>query len=51
MGAVAFADHHDGNLAAISGLISPRARRPRRRKQQAEPAAVEGPRLVEALTG
>ena len=46
MGAVAFADHHDGNLAAIlvltftvvSGLISPRARRPRRRKQQAEPA-------------
>jgi hypothetical protein len=56
---VAFADHHDGNLAAIlvltftvvSGLISPRARRPRRRKQQAEPAAVEGPRLVEALTG
>ena len=59
MGAVAFADHHDGNLAAIlvltftvvSGLISPRARRPRRRKQQAEPATVEGPRLVEALTG
>jgi hypothetical protein len=59
MGAVAFADHHDGNLAAIlvltftvvSGLISPRARRPRRRKQQAEPAAQEGPRLVEALTG
>ncbi len=59
MGAVAFAEHHDGNLAAIavltftvvSGLISPRARRPKRRKQQQEPAAKEAPRLVEALTG
>jgi hypothetical protein len=59
MGAVAFADHHDGNLAAIliltftvvSGLISPRARRPRRRKQQEELAAKDGPRLVETLTG
>ena len=60
MGAVAFADHHDGNLAAIlvltftvvSGLVSPRARRPRRRKQQEEqPASVkEVPRLVDALT-
>jgi ABC-type uncharacterized transport system permease subunit len=60
MGAVAFADHHDGNLAAIlvltftvvSGLVSPLARRPRRRKQQEEqPAAVkEVPRLVDALT-
>ena len=57
MGAVAFADYHDGNLAAIlvltftvvSGLISPRARRPKRRKGQ-ETAAKEGPRLVEALT-
>jgi ABC-type uncharacterized transport system permease subunit len=59
MGAVAFADHHDGNLAAIlvltftvvSGLISPRARRPKRRKQQQEPAVKDAPRLVEALTG
>jgi hypothetical protein len=58
MGAVAFADHHDGNLAAIlvltftvvSGLISPRARRPKRRQRQ-EAGATEGPRLVEALTG
>jgi hypothetical protein len=59
MGAVAFADHHDGNLAVIlvltftvvSGLISPRARRPRRRrKQEEQPEAVmESPRLVEAL--
>ena len=58
MGAVAFADHHDGNLAVIlvltftivSGLISPRARRPRRRRKQEEPEAVmESPRLVEAL--
>ncbi len=56
MGAVAFADHHDGNLAAIlvltftvvSGLISPRPRKPKRQKQK--PAAKESPRLVEALT-
>ncbi len=57
MGAVAFANHHDGNLAAIlvltftavSGLVSPRARRPKRKKQQAAPK--DGPRLVETLTG
>jgi hypothetical protein len=56
MGAVAFADHHDGNLAAIlvltftaiSGLASPRARRPKRRRERLEAAAKEGPRLVEA---
>jgi hypothetical protein len=57
MGAVAFADHHDGNLAAIlvltftavSGLISPRPRKPRRRRQEA--ARTERPRLVETLNG
>jgi hypothetical protein len=59
MGAVAFANHHDGNLAAIlvltftvvSGLVSPRARRPRRRREAQEDAPKEAPRLVEALTG
>jgi hypothetical protein len=58
MDAVAFADHHDGNLAAIlvltftavSGLVSPRPRRSKRRKKQ-EAAAKDGPRLVETLTG
>jgi hypothetical protein len=58
MGAVAFADHHDGNLAAIlvltftavSGLVSPRARRPKRRERQ-EALPKDGPRLVESLTG
>ena len=58
MGAVAFADHHDGNLAVIivltftvvSGLISPMARKPRRRRDRQE-AAGDGPRLVESLTG
>jgi len=57
MGAVAFANHHDGNLAAIlvltftavSGLVSPRARKRRRERQEAAPK--ETPRLVEALTG
>jgi hypothetical protein len=59
MGAVAFADHHDGNLAAIlvltftavSGLVSPRARRPRKRRERQEAAPKDGPRLVESLTG
>jgi hypothetical protein len=59
MGAVAFADHHDGNLAAIlvltftaiSGLASPRAQRPKRRRERLEIAAKEGPRLVEAAAG
>jgi hypothetical protein len=40
MGAVVFANHHDDRLAAkgvmtvtvLSGLISPRARRPKREK-------------------
>ncbi len=58
MGAVAFANFHDGNLAAIlvltftvvSGLISPLPRRPRRREQQ-DSTSADGPRLVEALTG
>ncbi|HML08417.1 MAG TPA: hypothetical protein VK430_09875 [Xanthobacteraceae bacterium] len=35
--------------AVVSGLISPRARRPKRRKGQ-ESVPKEGPRLVEALT-
>jgi hypothetical protein len=59
MGAVAFADHHDGNLAAIlvmsftvaSGLVSPRARRRKRRERQEASTPKETPRLVEALTG
>jgi len=59
MGAVAFANHHDGNLAAIlvliftavSGLVSPRARKPKRQREQAEAAPKDGPRLVESLTG
>jgi len=37
-------------FTVVSGLISPRARRPRRRRKQEEPEAVmESPRLVEAL--
>jgi hypothetical protein len=58
MGAVAFANHHDGNLAAIliltltvvSGVISPRAAK---LKVREDVAAVpkEGPRLVGALSG
>ncbi len=59
MGAVAFADHHDGNLAAIlvltftavSGLISPRPRKSKRRRERQEAEPEEAPRLVEALTG
>jgi hypothetical protein len=59
MGAVAFAGHYDGNLAAIlvltftavSGLVSPRPRRPKRRGERLEAAAKEGPRLVETATG
>ena len=58
MGAVAFANHHDGNLAAIlvliftaiSGVISP----PAARSKAAATAAVapnEGPRLVGAVSG
>ena len=58
MGAVAFANYQDGNLAAIlvltftavSGVVSPPARRLRLRE---ELGAVdeEGPRLVGALAG
>jgi len=59
IGAVAFANHHDGNLAAIlvltftavSGLVSPRAKRPKRRRERQEPTPQDGPRLVETLTG
>jgi hypothetical protein len=58
MGAVAFANHHDGNLAAIlvmsftvmSGLVAPRADKPRLREQQ-EVATPERPRLVDVLAG
>jgi hypothetical protein len=52
LGAVAFEDHLDGNLAAIplatftvvGGLISPRARRPKR-KQARPPSRPERPHL------
>ena len=57
MGAVAFANIHDGNLAVIlvltftivSGLISPMVERPKviARQEVAQPK--EGPRLVEAF--
>ena len=56
LGAVAFADFRDGNFAAIllatftvvSGLISPRTRRPKRRKEKAGANPQEQrPRLVE----
>jgi hypothetical protein len=48
LGAVAFADYWDGNLAAIllatftvvSGLISPRLRRPKKKQEAAAPARV-----------
>jgi len=58
MAAVAFANHHDGNLAAIlvmsftvvSGLVAPRADKPKLREQQ-EVANPERPRLVDVLAG
>lgn len=59
LGAVAFADRHDGNLAvilvltftAVSGLVTPRAHRPRQARERHEAAAKDGPRrLVESLT-
>jgi hypothetical protein len=58
MGAVAFANHHDGNLAAIlvltftavSGLVAPRARKLRRQGERQEAVPKDGPRLVESLT-
>jgi hypothetical protein len=59
MGAVAFAHHHDGNLAAIllmsftvvSGLVAPRPDKPKPREQRAEETAPERPRLVDVLAG
>jgi hypothetical protein len=70
MGAVAFAPFHDGNLAAIlvmsftvvSGLVAPRADKPKLREQPAEvatpellpevaAATAERPRLVDVLAG
>jgi hypothetical protein len=58
MGAAAFANHHDGNLAAIlvltftvvSGVISPRAARLKVRHEAAV-APKDMPRLVGALSG
>jgi hypothetical protein len=58
MGAVAFANHHDGNLAAIlimsftvvSGLVAPVPDKPKRREMQ-EAAVPEKPRLVDVLAG
>jgi hypothetical protein len=55
MGAVAFSDFRDGNLAAIllatftvcSGLISPRMPRLRKAKERTQAAPKEGPRLVD----
>jgi len=57
MGAVAFANVHDGNLAvilvatftAVSGLVSPAARRPKLAARQEVAPPKEGPRLVEAF--
>ena len=59
MGAVAFANHHDGNLAAIllmsftvvSGLVAPWPDKPKVREQQQEEAVPERPRLVDVLAG
>jgi hypothetical protein len=59
LGAVAFADHHDGNLAvililtftAVSGVVAPRAHRPKAARARRESALTEAPRrLVESLT-
>ena len=59
MGAVAFANHHDGNLAAIllmsftvvSGLVAPWPDKPKVREQRREEAVPERPRLVDVLAG
>jgi hypothetical protein len=59
MGAVAFANHHDGNLAAIllmsftvvSGLVAPWPDKPKLIKQQADETVPERPRLVDVLAG
>jgi hypothetical protein len=58
MGAVAFAEYRDGNLAAIllatftvvSGLIKPRVRKPRRAREAREAGPKDGPRLVDLST-
>ena len=57
MGAVAFANIHDGNLAVIlvatftviSGLVSPAALRPKLAARQEVAPPKDGPRLVEAF--
>jgi len=63
MGAVAFANFHDGNLAAIlvmsftviSGLVAPRPEKAKLREQAVETppleTAAERPRLVDVLAG
>ena len=58
LGAVAFADYRDGNLAAIllatftvvSGLVKPRVRKPRRVKEARDAGVQGGPRLVDLGT-
>ena len=58
IGAVVFANHHDGNLAAIlvmsftvvSGLVAPWSEKAKRREQQVE-AIPEKARLVDVLAG
>ena len=58
LGAVAFADYRDGNLAAIllatftvvSGLVKPRVRKPRRVKEARDSGVQGGPRLVDLGT-
>jgi hypothetical protein len=59
MGAVAFAGHHDGNLAAImvmsftvmSGLIAPWSTKAKLEQQQERPAGRDGLRLVDVFGG
>jgi hypothetical protein len=36
-------------FTVVSGLISPRARRPKRRAERQDANAKDGPRLVEAM--
>jgi uncharacterized Tic20 family protein len=56
LGAVAFADYRDGNLAVIllasftvvSGLVSPRVARPKSKAKQQNAAPKDRPHLVEA---
>ena len=59
LGAVAFADRHDGNLAvilvltftAVSGLAAPRASRPKEARERRSSRLKDAPRrLVEGLT-